>query len=95
MFRVMSQHTFKKWKPGVWQAMNTGLYTLDKEEDEDKENQGICHPTVVGEHHSLSEYSVSFPQVFDSYRCFFTIFQVNKKSLIKQLFKHTFKNLFC
>ena len=76
--------------------MPTDRYNLHEEEDEDEAKQGICHPTVVGErHNSLSEYSLSFPQVFYAYGCFFTMFQVNKRSLIKQLFKHTFKNLFC
>ena len=50
----MSQHTFKKWKPGIWQALNTGLYTLD-EEEEDEARQG----TVLEEQHrTLSQYSV-------------------------------------
>ncbi|CAH3175137.1 unnamed protein product, partial [Porites lobata] len=31
-FRAMSQQTFRKWKPGVWAALSTGLYTLEDEE---------------------------------------------------------------
>ena len=61
----MSQHTFRKWKPGVWQAVNTGLYTLDEEEEEEDEaSQGINQPTVLGQRqqHSSSEYSVRFLQ---------------------------------
>ena len=47
----MSQHTFKKWKPGVWQALNSGLYTLD-EGEEDEARQG----TVLEEQfHSLTQ----------------------------------------
>lgn len=54
----MSQHTFKKWRPGVWQALNTGLCTLD-EGEEDEARQG----TVPEEqHHFLSQYSVSILQ---------------------------------
>ena len=39
-FRAMSQQTFKKWKPGVWAALNTGLCTLE-EEEEDERGQAI------------------------------------------------------
>lgn len=54
----MSEQTFKKWKPGVWQALNTGRYTLD-EGEEDEARQG----TVPEEqHHFLSQYSVSILQ---------------------------------
>jgi len=55
---VISQHTFKKWKPGVWQALNTGLYTLD-EGEEDEARQG----TVPEEqHHFFSQNSVNILQ---------------------------------
>ena len=86
----MSQHTFKKWKPGVWQAVNTGLYTLDdEEEDEDDAKQGICHPTVPGEqHHSLSEYSVS---------CLEGIMHMGvslQYSMLNTVIKHTFQYVF-
>ena len=59
----MSQHTFRKWKPRVWQAVNTGLYTVD-EEEEDEASQGINQPIILGQrqHHSSSEYSVRFLQ---------------------------------
>ena len=36
----MSQQTFRKWKPGVWAALNTGLCTLE-EEEEDERGQAI------------------------------------------------------
>ena len=59
----MSQQTFKRWKPGVWAALNTGLCTLE-EEEEDERGQAVQIqkgiPSSLEEQHLVSHASVSF-----------------------------------
>ena len=50
----MSQQTFRKWKPGVWAALSTGLYTLEDEE--------VPEETLVDHQHFSLEPTVSFFQ---------------------------------
>ncbi len=51
----MCQQTFRKWKPGVWQAVNTGLYTLDELGEEDETRQvDIYQPGPTGELQNIS-----------------------------------------
>lgn len=64
----MSQQTFKKWKPGVWAALNTGLCTLE-EEEEDERGQAIqiqkgMPSSSLEEQHLASYANVSFDSVF-------------------------------
>ena len=61
----MSQQTFKKWKPGVWAALNTGQCTLE----EDERSQAIQikkgMPSLSLEEQHLASYAnVSFDSVF-------------------------------
>ena len=60
----MSQQTFKRWKPGDWAALNTGLCTLE-EEEEDERGQAIqiqngIPSSSLEEQHLVSHASVSF-----------------------------------
>ena len=60
----MSQQTFKRWKPGVWAALNTGLCTLE-EDEEDERGQAIqiqkgMLSSSLEEQHLESHANVSF-----------------------------------
>ena len=59
-----SEQTFKQWKPGVWAALNTGLCTLE-EEEEDERGQAIqiqkgMPSSSLEEQHLASYANVSF-----------------------------------
>lgn len=46
----MSQQTFRKWKPGVWAALSTGLYTLEDDPVADEtsgDNEDLSRDTCT------------------------------------------------
>ena len=60
----MAQQTFKRWKPGVWAALNTGLCRLE-EEEEDERGQAIqiqkgIPSSSLEEQHLVSHAGVGF-----------------------------------
>lgn len=83
-FRAMSQQTFRKWKPGVWAALSTGLYSLEEEEVPEEtlvDHQHFSLEPTAGKKDTFAEIKEMFKEIKDA-------LEVNKeKKRVKEIIK--------